>query len=623
MIPITITGKVLYSDVGISFWGGIDPLNGNVIDQTHPLHGKCIKDAILCIPSGRGSCTGSQVMLELCLNGNGPQAIILRDVDAILCTGAVIAEEFFNDENISIPMICAVGEERFSQLQQNGEEEVTISIESNQDNEDVVIRINCKHEICSKNLLAMKSILSFIDGCDGEAQQPKSQAEKLAQRVVQRIGCISGATELIPITSAHIDAVTYIGQGGLRFAQRLVELDGKVKVPTTLNSQSTDRRRWEQLGIDKTLATNANSVGDAYLELGCAMSFTCAPYLLPNKPSKGDNIMWGESNAVVFSNSVLGARTEKYADYFDICAAIVGLVPNTGVHQTENRKPSIVIDATDFIEEHLLPQIHADMVDEKCVYKSGIDSFFPAMGWLSGNLSDGRIPLILGFDLLPSVSRDNLKAFCAAYGTTGSSPLFHMANITPEAMGDNVINDMIQACGDKRVQVSKEDVVKAYTTLDSGKQSGDDISLVALGNPHLSVEEMKDLIDIISLDDRPKNESVKVIATLGRHIQSEAGLLGKRLEEFGVTLLNDTCWCMLLHPPIIPSTNPSAKILTNSGKYAHYGPGLTNCNIRFGSMYQCIEAAKSGRMGSNKGAGMSWLRHFSTHTLIRHIRKIR
>lgn len=263
------------------------------------------------------------------------------------------------------------------------------------------------------------------------------------------------------------------------------------------------------------------------------------------------------------------------------------------------------------------------MVDEKCVYKSGIDSFFPAMGWLSGNLSDGRIPLILGFDLLPSVSRDNLKAFCAAYGTTGSSPLFHMANITPEAMGDNVINDMIQACGDKRVQVSKEDVVEAYTTLDSGKQSGDDISLVALGNPHLSVGEMKDLVDIISLDDRPKNESVKVIATLGRHIQSEAGLLGKRLEEFGVTLLNDTCWCMLLHPPIIPSTNPSAKILTNSGKYAHYGPGLTNCNIRFGSMYQCIEAAKSGRMGSNKGAGMSWLRHFSTHTLIRHIRKIR
>lgn len=266
-----ITGETLYSDVGISFWGGIDPLNGNVIDKTHPLHGKCIKDSILCIPSGRGSCTGSQVMLELCLNGNGPQAILLRDVDAILCTGAVVAEEFFSDENVSIPMICAVGEESFSQLQQNDEGESMITIESNKESEDVVIKMNGKHDIYSKNLLAMKSTLSFNE-CNGEAYQAKSQAEKLAQRVVQRIGCISGATELIPISSAHIDAVTFIGQGGLRFAQRLAELGGKVKVPTTLNSQSTDRRRWQRLGIDANLATNANSVGDAYLNLGCEMS---------------------------------------------------------------------------------------------------------------------------------------------------------------------------------------------------------------------------------------------------------------------------------------------------------------------------------------------------------------
>ncbi len=331
--------------------------------------------------------------------------------------------------------------------------------------------------------------------------------------------------------------------------------------------------------------------------------------------------MWGESNAVVFSNSVLGARTEKYADYFDICAAIVGFVGHTGVHITENRKPSIVIDATHFIREYILPQIHTGSVDEK---ESGVDSLYPVMGWLCGNLSDGRIPLIIGFELLPSVSRDNLKAFCAAYGTTGSSPLFHMSHITPETKDDNVISDMLQSCGDRQVEVSKEDVVKAYMTLDSGKQSGDEISLVALGNPHLSVEEMKDLVDIISLDDRPKHNSVKIIATLGRHVQSKGDLLGytKRLEDFGVTLINDTCWCMLLHPPIIPC-NPVSRILTNSGKYAHYGPGLTNRYVRFGSMYQCIEAAKSGRMRSNKDTGMSWLRPFSTHAVIRHIRMIR
>ena len=261
-----ITGNTLYSDVGLSFWGGID-LDGNIIDKSHPLHGKCIKDSILCIPSGRGSCTGSQVMLELCLNGNGPRAIILRDVDAILCTGAVVAREFFGEENISLPLIIAVGKEIYSQLQQDGEKskEKRITIVSNQDSEDVVVQIN-GNEIYSKNLLATES--NRFDNL----QPSKCQAEELARRVISRIGHISGATELIPISSAHIDAVTYIGQGGLRFAQRLAELGGQVKVPTTLNSQSTDRRRWHQLGIDKEMATNANAVGDAYLELGCEMS---------------------------------------------------------------------------------------------------------------------------------------------------------------------------------------------------------------------------------------------------------------------------------------------------------------------------------------------------------------
>ena len=95
-------------------------------------------------------------------------------------------------------------------------------------------------------------------------------------------------------------------------------------------------------------------------------------------------------------------------------------MPNVGVHVEENRAPSIVIDATRLIEDELLPNIaESEMLDDQ-YYKHGLDSFFPAMGWTCGNLSDGRIPLILGFDSLPAVSNDNLKAFCAAFGTTGS-----------------------------------------------------------------------------------------------------------------------------------------------------------------------------------------------------------
>lgn len=125
---------------------------------------------------------------------------------------------------------------------------------------------------------------------------------------------------------------------------------------------------------------------------------------------------------------MIGARTEKYADYFDICAAIVGCVPNVGVHVEENRAPTIIIDATNLIQEYVLPHIincnneKGEGNDAADDFMLEFDSFFPAMGWTCGNLSDGGIPLILGFGALApsSVSNDNLKAFCAAFGTTGS-----------------------------------------------------------------------------------------------------------------------------------------------------------------------------------------------------------
>jgi len=626
-------GDVLYSSVGISFWGGIDPLTGNVIDTTHPLHGECISNKILVIPSGRGSCTGSQVMLELILNGKAPRAIILRDPDSILCTGAIIAEEFFHDEcKENIPIISAIGEDNFTKLLDDKYDSLSIEVLCE---EDICIH-NGEDEILAKDLLKLKNTV-------GTQHVTTSKAEELALQTIKRVASISNTKDMIPISSAHIDAVTYIGQGGLRFVKKLVELGGKVKVNTTLNSQSCDRRRWKELGVDESLAHNANSIGDSYLDLGCELSFTCAPYLLASKPKKGDNICWGESNAVVYSNSVIGARTEKYADYFDICAAICGVVPNTGVHIEENRAPTIVIDATTLIQ-NLLPSIKAN--NDLSYDKQGFDSFFPTIGWICGYLSNGGIPLILGFDQLPAVSNDNLKAFCSSYGTTGSSPLFHMAQITPEAMDNITVNTMIDNCDDKYVEVTKEDLCNAYETLDSGNEN--DISLVALGNPHLryviifhhmqsspslrfkltssisfSVDELAKLSELIEYDDRPKHESVKVMATLGRHVQSIGNDLGyiQKLESFGVELVNDTCWCMLLDPPIIPS-NPNSTILTNSGKYSHYGPGLNNRNMRFGSMYDCISAAKSGKLSSGSSLPQWLRRSFSTHQIIRTIKTI-
>jgi predicted aconitase with swiveling domain len=327
---------VLYSTTSLSFWGGIDPSTGIIIDTSHPLVGQCVTNTALCIPSGRGSCTGSQVLLELILKGIAPRAIITRDRDAILCVGAIVSEEFFtvnphddqdttydeNDDEVlvlsegSVPIIVAVGAEEFANLN----ECTTLSINRSDNNTDpndnddgrVCIHYFVNDEqklIVTKDLLRLKDTLLHHNHSTDNEETPTptfsiSLAEEKALRTIKRVASIHEATELIPVTSAHIDAVTYIGQGGLQFARRLVQLGGQVKVTTTMNAQSCDRRRWSTLGIDSALAKNANSVGDAYLDLGCELSFTCAPYLLPTRPKMGEDIVWGESNAVVFANSV-------------------------------------------------------------------------------------------------------------------------------------------------------------------------------------------------------------------------------------------------------------------------------------------------------------------------------
>ena len=207
----TITRNALHSTAGISFWGGIDPLTGTVIDQTHPLCGECVSDKVLCIPGGRGSCTGSQVMLELILNGRAPHAIITRDPDPILCTGAIVAEEFFGDEcrgNMAVPIICALGEENFARLAEDDSDALTIT-RAREDGEDdgiVSIRSGNDEAMIARDLLRLKDTLKD----SGADMNQSSPAAELAMRTVRRVASVSGATELMPITSAHIDAVTYI-----------------------------------------------------------------------------------------------------------------------------------------------------------------------------------------------------------------------------------------------------------------------------------------------------------------------------------------------------------------------------------------------------------------------------
>ncbi|WP_028238778.1 cis-3-hydroxy-L-proline dehydratase [Stutzerimonas azotifigens] len=550
-------GALLHSDTGLSFWGGIDPASGEVIDRHHPLSGEIVAGRVLALPSGRGSCTGSSVLLELILNGHAPAALVLAEPDEILTLGVLIAEVVFDR---SIPVLC-VGHEAFATLRgaryaRIGEAGLTLADTAFVDAPPPLAPPAA--DASTVRLTAADRRL--LEGGEGRAAQ-------VGMQILLRMAELQGADELIDITQAHIDGCIYTGPASLRFARQLCDWGARVKVPTTLNSISVDQRRWRQLGIAPALGEPASALGDAYVEMGARPSFTCAPYLLDSAPAAGEQVVWAESNAVVYANSVLGARTLKYPDFLDICIALTGRAPFTGCHRAEARHASMVIE---------LPPLAA--LD---------DAFYPLLGHLAGALCGSAIPVLCGLEAA-ALTPDDLKAFGAAFATTSATPMFHILGVTPEA--PTLERALGGQAPQRRVTIDAAQLLAAWEELNSAEEP--EVGLVALGNPHFSLTELARLASLCR--GRSRHPEVALVVTCGREIHAQARAAGllETLSAFGVEVLTDTCWCMLTEP-VVPTT--ARTLMTNSGKYAHYAPGLVGRRVRFGSLAACVEAACSGR----------------------------
>jgi hypothetical protein len=179
--------------------------------------------------------------------------------------------------------------------------------------------------------------LSLTDSDLNKLYGDQGPATQMAMSILVQMAEIFDAAELMDITGAHIDSTIYIGEAGLEYAERLARLGARVAVPTTLNVSGLDERHWQEWSVPAEWAHNAHRQMLAYQSMGCIPTWTCAPYQTDWKPKFGQQIAWGESNAIIFANSVLGARTERYTDLLDICCAITGRVPALGLHITENR----------------------------------------------------------------------------------------------------------------------------------------------------------------------------------------------------------------------------------------------------------------------------------------------
>ena len=399
------------------------------------------------------------------------------------------------------------------------------------------------------------AVLSGETGSDGK---------RMALELVVHAARLLGAEALVEIESAHIDGCLYHGESGTLYCEALQAAAAQVAVPTTTNVGALNLLKPEQSRLTGEARKMAYRLMVGHERMGCRASWTCAPYQAGARPRIGAQVAWGESNAVAFCNSVLGARTNRYGDFLDIACAISGRAPLCGLHLAKNRRADLVLDLSE--------------ISPVCQRR---DVFAPVLGALIGAWAGARVCAVTGLKVV--FKEDALKALCAAAAATGAVGLVHFVGQTPEAPN---LDAVLGEAPDTQA-VSPAMLLEAHASLT--RATSTQIDAVALGSPHFSESECRLLLDIAG----GKLFRVPVYLCLGRDTLTELRADGThdRLVALGVEFVVDTC---VVVTPILPDT--PGVLMTNSAKFAHYAPGNTGYLPAFGSLQDCVVSAQTGQL---------------------------
>ena len=389
-------------------------------------------------------------------------------------------------------------------------------------------------------------------------------------RLVVRASEVTDAAQLIDVNGAHVDSCLYHGEATLDFVDRLVDGGARVAVPTTLNVGALDLVHPELWHGEARTAERGRLLMERYRALGARPTFTCAPYqLADSRPGLGQHVAWGESNAIAFCNSVLGARTNRYGDFLDIAAAITGRVPEAGLHLTEARRATLVL--------RLAVDVPAALRDS--------DQLFPLLGIAVGRRAGSAVAAI--DRLAPGQSEDRLKALGAAAASSGSVAMFHVVGSTPEAA---TLDDALQhqpPAGVEEITLGELRAIRDELSTVAGERLG----AVSLGTPHASLAELERISRL--LEGRKVHPDVELLTSTGRDVLEAATERGitTRLEQAGVEILVDTCSYIA---PVLRRTDGA--VMTDSAKWAYYAPGNIGVPVVIGSTDECVASAVAGRV---------------------------
>lgn len=396
----------------------------------------------------------------------------------------------------------------------------------------------------------------------------EGEAQRIAMSVLVDIGNLYGADEMIGISQAHCDTSFYVSEAGLEFVEHLANIGAKAIVPASTNASLIDMERWREYRVSTELREIHERIEKVHRQLGIAPTYTCAPYQAGLVPRFGEQIAWTESNAIAFANSVIGARTNRYGDLMDICAAIIGKVPGFDLHLAENRKAEILIRLKDFSDEMIMDP-----------------SIYPLLGYVTGEIAGDRVAAIEGIP--PTVKIDCLKGFSAAAASSGGVGLFHVIGVTPEAQTREMClrsNEEFETVDitPPQIQATKK---KLWTA------TSERIDLVALGCPHFSYMEFMEFSR--HLGQKKVHENVAAWIFTSRAVYGwveNSGLL-KSLQNAGVMVFTDGC--PLMYPREAWGFHV---VMTNSAKMANYCHSQTGLELAYGSLEQCVSASVTGKI---------------------------
>ncbi len=409
-----------------------------------------------------------------------------------------------------------------------------------------------------------------LDGVEGPVQA------KALDHVVQ-LGDAFGAERLVDVSYVHYPAEMAIYRGSVEEVAEYAETGARVAVPTTTSTLACDLDRWRDAGCPAKLAALQARVVDAHRKMGVLGTYTCTPQLLGFAPVKGANIVSVESSAIVYFNSVLGARTNR-GGFLTRYSAVTGKYPLMGYLRPENRR------GTHLVRLRLSP---ADLPT---------DTDFSALGFVAGRVAGSEVPV---FDGLPPPGPTGLLALGAALATTGSVTLFHAPPWTAEA--PSVEAAFAGAAPKREVEVSRRDLDAVYDELTTVR-AGEAVDFVTLGCPHLTLDGISGIAEFFRSTGARVAPGVRLWVCTNRMTRAAAAWEGAvaAIEGAGGLVVADSCpveshmrisTCRE-HGLSVPQVGA---MVTDSAKMARYVGDLIGCRTALAPRARCLAAAVSGR----------------------------